>query len=410
MRDSRIPGVGLSEGERAGRSGAISRASLAALGLCAAACGAAVVRNDAHAVYEPAELGRDGFVRVRGLNVHYVDAGPTEPDADPAATPIVLIPGAFSTYRVWSRVLPRLAARHRVVALDYVGTGDSDKPEEGFDYSVDEEADVVVGLLREVGLEKPLLAGVSYGASIALNVAARYPDLPSRVVCIEGGVVIDPDVLAYSACDRVFALPLFGDIVLGVTRLGLLKESIAKSVMGDAWDGLTPEERAEIVAIQTSFLQTVTRPAMYDVYRAITSDIDFSKEMERERAPILYLYGEASRYRAVAEANLALFRERRCNVAPVLVKDGIHDLELQYPGAVAAILREEAALAADPAAVARPAGEATIESVPCVRGPNFAEAPRSGGTTGVGSASLRSRAKQTMGDVPRPIPWLDPGE
>ncbi len=377
------------------------------LALVATACQSSHVRNDAHAIYRPADHGRDGFVRALDRNVHYVEAGPADPALDPGAVPIVLIPGAFSTYRVWNRVLPLLAERHRVVAVDYVGTGDSDKPEDGFGYSVGEEADVVAALMRALGLEKPLLAGVSFGASIALNVAARYPDLPSRVVCVEGGVVIDPDVLNYSVVDKVFGLPVLGDIVLGVARTGLFGDSIGRSIMADAWDGLSREERDEIVAIQASYLDTTVRTAMYDVYRAITGTIDFSDEMARETAPILYLYGESSRYRAVAEANVAFFRERRCNVQTLLVENGIHDLQLQFPRAVAEIILDDAAHAFEPAPDPLPAGPVAIASVPCVRGPDFAAAPVSGR---VGVHAFKMLAATGEGGDLRPIPYVDPEE
>jgi pimeloyl-ACP methyl ester carboxylesterase len=365
-----------------------------------------VVRNDAHELYEPAEHGRDGFVRVLDMNVHYIEAGPDEPTAA-AEPPIVLIPGAFSTYRVWNRVLPLLSAHHRVFVLDYIGTGDSDKPEEGFGYTVGEEADVVAAFLRELGLEKPLLAGVSYGASIALNVAARYPELPSRVVCVEGGVVIAPDVLNYGHFDTIFAVPVVGDGVLFMGSLGFFRESIAKSIMADAWEQLTEEERDQIVAIQASYLKTAVRSAMYDVYCAITGYIDFTAEMGRETAPILYLYGESSRYRDVAEANIAFFRERRCNVETLLLKNGIHDLQLQYPRAVAEIILDDARRARDPAPAPRPAGPVAIDSVACVRGQNFASAPRPGRA---GAHALRTQAPPVMGEDLRPIPYLDPEE
>src|SRR5688572_24899575 len=85
------------------------------LALVASACATSPDRNDLHAVREPAEFGSDRFALVDGQNVHYVEAG--------EGPPVVLIPGAFSTYRVWNRVLPALARRHRVIAIDYLGAG-----------------------------------------------------------------------------------------------------------------------------------------------------------------------------------------------------------------------------------------------------------------------------------------------
>ena len=67
-----------------------------------------------------------GSCRRTDTRLHYVEAG--------AGEPILLIPGAFTTYRAWNRVLAGLSLHARVLAVDYVGVGDSDKPETGFDY------------------------------------------------------------------------------------------------------------------------------------------------------------------------------------------------------------------------------------------------------------------------------------
>src|SRR5262245_26402469 len=94
-----------------------SLAAAIALALFTGACCETRVRNDEHVLYRRSEIGEDRFAQVGGFNLHYVEAGD--------GPPIVLIPGAFSTWRVWSRVLPALARQHHVIALDYVGTGDS---------------------------------------------------------------------------------------------------------------------------------------------------------------------------------------------------------------------------------------------------------------------------------------------
>lgn len=295
-----------------------------------AGCTLVSERNDAHIVHAAAQVGQDRFAIVHGHNVHYVEAG--------SGQPVVLIPGAFSTYRVWSRVIPHLAERYRVIAIDYLGAGDSDKPEAGFDYSVSAQADVVAGLARALGLEAPILVGVSYGSSIALNVAARYRGLPSMVACIEGGVLIPTDLLDYSPCFGAFGIPVLGDTILGCMSSGLFDRICSRAIMGGAWDDLAPAEQDEIVAIQSSYLETATRVSTYRIYRSITSQIDFTAEMANVRTPILYLYGDSSKYRDVAEANLALFRRSALNVEMLELKGGIHDLQLQYPSIVANIM------------------------------------------------------------------------
>jgi pimeloyl-ACP methyl ester carboxylesterase len=309
-----------------------SRALGLALACLASACALPRVRNDAHVVQEKAAIGTDRFAVVGGRNVHYVEAG--------TGQPVLLIPGAFSTYRVWNRVLPRLAEHYRVIAIDYVGAGDSDKPETGFDYTVAEQADVVAAFCRELRLEAPILAGVSYGSSIALAVAARHRDLPAMVCCIEGGAIVPAELLHYSSCFEAFGVPVLGDTVVACMSSGWFDHLFSSEVMGSAWDRLDPAAQDQIAAIQVSYFATATPSTTWRIYKAITSEIDFTAQMQGVRTPILYLYGEESRYRDVASTNVAFFRRADLAVQTFELPRGVHDLELQYPTEVARILTD----------------------------------------------------------------------
>lgn len=77
-------------------------------------------------------------------------------EGDPGATPeetVVLLHGFPESSYSWSGAFPLLAGHfRRVVALDFIGFGFSDKPSEGFAYSLMEQADVALRLLRESGV------------------------------------------------------------------------------------------------------------------------------------------------------------------------------------------------------------------------------------------------------------------
>ncbi|HEX7520977.1 MAG TPA: alpha/beta hydrolase [Acidimicrobiia bacterium] len=63
----------------------------------------------------------------------------------------------------------------RVVLLDLLGHGRSDKPIRATDYRIDSYADQVIGLMDELGLDQAVLGGISLGANVSLFAAARYP-------------------------------------------------------------------------------------------------------------------------------------------------------------------------------------------------------------------------------------------
>ncbi len=291
-----------------------------------------VVKNDQHLVYSMPTFGADNFVLVHGYNIHYVEAG--------EGSPILLIPGAFTTYRVWNRMLPDLSRRHRVLAIDYIGVGDSDKPETGFGYSVEEQADVIAKMIVALRLSRVNMIGASYGGAIALNLATRYPDLVNKVMCIEGGALVVPEVLNYSTVGSLLHWPILGDISWGFMKSGLFDLATARSVMADAWHRLGPEGREEITTTLAANMRTAARSSWLSIYRAITRRTDFTDLVRNTRTPVLYLYGEESKYRAMAEMNAAVLSNHVPNIEIVRLRSGIHDLHLQYPGEVARIATE----------------------------------------------------------------------
>jgi pimeloyl-ACP methyl ester carboxylesterase len=85
-----------------------------------------------------------------------------------------------------------LAARgNRVILLDLVGHGRSDKPEHASAYRIDTYADQVFALADELRIERPVLGGMSLGANVSLFAASRQPD---RV----RGLVLEMPVLEWA--------------------------------------------------------------------------------------------------------------------------------------------------------------------------------------------------------------------
>ncbi len=285
-----------------------------------------IAKNEKHQVYSKTKYGQDRFVVVQDYNIHYVESGEGES--------ILLIPGAWSTYRFWNRVLPLLSKHYLILALDYLGAGDSDKPRSGFDYTVEEQADLIAGMMDTLQISKVHIVGTSYGGGIALNLAARYPDRVGRIVSIEGNGMKHKNV-PYRPMKDLLKWPLVGEIPISVTRSGLLDRIIAKGVMGKAWNPLNDHEREEIVEIVSQTNKTASRVSWYRISRTLVTSKDFAEEAKTIRIPILYLYGEKSGYREMAEANAEFLKAHLPQVEVFCLKDGIHNLELQKPEEVA---------------------------------------------------------------------------
>ena len=105
-----------------------------------------------------------------------------------AAAPFVLVHGLASNARLWDGVAEYLnGLGHTVVAIDQRGHGRSDAPESGYDLET-AVADLR-GLIETLELERPVLVGQSWGATVVLELAWQHPESIRGIACVDGGVV-----------------------------------------------------------------------------------------------------------------------------------------------------------------------------------------------------------------------------
>ena len=89
---------------------------------------------------------------------------------------LVLLHGLLMDARLNRGLARALAGRgHRVVLLDLLGHGHSDKPQHAAEYRLDVYAEQVVALLDHLRAERVVVGGMSLGANVSLLVAARHP-------------------------------------------------------------------------------------------------------------------------------------------------------------------------------------------------------------------------------------------
>jgi pimeloyl-ACP methyl ester carboxylesterase len=283
----------------------------------------------AHNSGSQAKYGTDKFTLDADNLIHYVEIG--------QGPPVILIPGLFGIHSGFNRVIPLLKDHYRLLAIDNFGTGQSGRPEGGFDYSVAEQADRVIAMMDELEIASCDIVGVSYGGMIALNIAARYPERVVSIVAIEGAVIM-PKNTPYRRLIQGLKYPILGDAIIGFVRSGLFDETMAKDIMGPSWDDLTSEEQDEITGIVARNADAASRRTWLSLARALNDAEDFTEEAKSITAPVLYLSGDQSEFRAMTDMNIAFFKSHLPHVEMVSFPDGVHDLELQKPKETAALI------------------------------------------------------------------------
>lgn len=116
------------------------------------------------------------FANRDGVKLAYLDKG----SGDPA---LLFIHGWSSDHTFWRDQIPEFAQRHRVVAVDLRGLGESDAPDE--DSTIKQFTDDVAWLSREIGLDKPVIVGHSMGGLIAFKFVQQHQEMARAAVIVD---------------------------------------------------------------------------------------------------------------------------------------------------------------------------------------------------------------------------------
>jgi N-formylmaleamate deformylase len=198
-----------------------------------------------------------GLCETNGVRIHYLRTGGALP-------PVVLLHGLMGSGACWTPLASALEGEFDVVMPDARGHGGSSAPPHGYRY--EDLASDVVGLIRTLGLSRPVLVGHSMGGMTAAVVASRGAGN------LRGLVLVDPTFLSPARQREVHE----SDVVdqhrqaLGSSRSALIDRARARH----------PHRSPELVEIQAD-ARLRTRLAAFDVltppnpaYRDVVAAID----------------------------------------------------------------------------------------------------------------------------------------
>jgi len=198
---------------------------------------------------------RVGDLTYEGHRLEYTDFGAGD-------EPVVLLHGQLMSRRMHHPLARRIAASgHRVVTLDLLGHGRSDRPHDPATYAIGAYAAQVLALLDHLGAEQAVVGGTSLGANTALEVACAAPgrvrglllEMPVLVQTVEVGILV--------------AAPLLAAARLApwtVTVTGAASRAVPRSAVpfwaGIALDTLDQEPAAMAAVVQGMFLGRIAPP------------------------------------------------------------------------------------------------------------------------------------------------------
>lgn len=266
------------------------------------------------------------FTEVDGVRVHYQEAGPID------VPPMILIHGFASSNLVWSKVLLELAdAGFRVIAPDLLGYGYSGKPRE-LDYTIGSQARMIVGLLKELRIERAVVVGSSYGGAVAATIALDNPALVEKLILV--GAVTNNAPTRFLLM-RLFSSPIIGDILspllMGSRRL--LRRRMKRVYDRHAWVLDERRVNARHLPLQTrgthrAIIRTVRR---WDAERV-------SRDAHLITQPTLVLWGDKDREVPLEDGER--LQEKLPNSRLIVFEECGHLPHEEYPEAFTKVVTE----------------------------------------------------------------------
>jgi len=105
---------------------------------------------------------------------------------------VIMLHGNGADHSPFKEFFAAFAEFAQVVYYDHRGHGRSDDGEPD-SWSLDQWADDLVALCHGLGIDRPVVFGVSFGGNITLNYAIRYPDHPAKIIVVGCAARINPD-------------------------------------------------------------------------------------------------------------------------------------------------------------------------------------------------------------------------
>ncbi len=275
----------------------------------------------------------DDFINANNIRMHYRRWLPPMPRPD--LPPVLLIHGLASAAHIWNFVAPILAEHgHAVTALDQRGHGESDKPDSGYDFATIVADDR--GAIQALNITHPILVGHSWGAMVALQYAAIYPEEVVGLVLVDGGTnqlslrpnwsreqaMIDLAPPRFAGTPRDTFLSYFRSGPLGQQWTPQLEDTILHIVQLREDNTVAPRLSFDN---HLQIISAMWDQPLFDLYAQVRCPI---KLVVADRHP---LSESEANFMHMRNQGIAKIQELRPDIRVVKMPNTLHDIPLQRP-------------------------------------------------------------------------------
>ncbi len=243
------------------------------------------------------------------------------------ANPIVLIHCFTCAINYWDAMTPRLARGHRVIAIDLLGHGGSEKPKSG--YSVPNQADLVASALDKLDVSDAEVVGHSLGGAVAVALAQQSPQLVNRVVIVDTPPTHEEGDLGLVA--KLGFAPVIGEAFWRIKPDFAVKKGL-EVAFAPGFD--VPDAFVEDVDRMT-FNAYDDSPSGFDDY---TKEEPLDRRMAETGKPLLVIMGAEEQIIDEPAKRLAEYRANVPGAKTKLIAGSGHSPNVEKPAQTAALV------------------------------------------------------------------------
>jgi pimeloyl-ACP methyl ester carboxylesterase len=285
-----------------------------------------------------AEITAEGgqILQLPGGDVQVLEAGPTAVDLRQAGLPIVLVHCYGCSLHWWDRMAPILAERHRVIRLDLLGHGGSEKPKSG--YGIDQQAALVAAALGQLEVQGAVVVGHSMGFSVAVGLAARASQLVDRLVNIGEGP--DQDVCELPFLAKLAYAPVIGEAAWRISPDFAVEDGYSDAFAPDYDVSSGFENPDQVIDDYNAMTFTAFKDAR-EANDDFQDELPLDDRLRQIPVPLLSVFGPEDQICDPEESQAAY--EAVPGAQTATVEDAGHSPNVEQPEETAALIEEFAA-------------------------------------------------------------------
>ena len=266
------------------------------------------------------------YIEVLGSRMHYWDAG--------EGKPVLFLHGNPSSVYLWRNIMPYVEEDHRVIAVDLIGLGQSDKP--NIDYRVFDHRRYLEEFINQLKIDEPMVLVIhDWGSFLGFDYAMRHPSKVDAIVFMEallqpipGYDFWSPQVAEFF---RAIRTPGVGEQMIFEQNLfieQLLPSGIIRELSSEEFDAyrqpfIVPSSRIPMLQFPRE-IPVAGEPA--DVFELQQRYI---RLLQKSPIPKLHIYGEPGIINTLEEVMWA--KQNLPNITSVSIGDGLHYLQEDNP-------------------------------------------------------------------------------